>query len=79
MPVEERSLTSGALLEETKSPEIGVSLSTPLSDSAVTDRTLLASEDGDVFGVTTEIKQNLRVLVCEANRKAGCGKFARPV
>ena len=24
MPVEERSLTSGALLEETKSPEIGV-------------------------------------------------------
>ncbi len=54
MLVEERSLTSGVLLEETKSPEIGVSLSTPLSDSAVTDRTLLASEDCDVLGVTIE-------------------------
>jgi hypothetical protein len=61
MPVEERSLTSGALLEETTSPEIGVSLSTPLSDSAVTDRTLLASEDCDVFGVTTETN---RTFVC---------------
>ncbi len=30
MPVEERSLTSGMLLEETNSPEIGICLSTPL-------------------------------------------------
>ena len=68
MLVEERSLTSGALLEETKSPEIGVSLSTPLSDSAVTDRTLLASEDCDVFGVTTEMKQS---VVCWWEKPVG--------
>ena len=30
MPVEERSLTCGVLLEETNSPEIGFCLSTPL-------------------------------------------------
>ena len=30
MPVEERNLTSGMLLEETNSPEIGICLSTPL-------------------------------------------------
>ncbi len=30
MLVEERSLTSGVLLEETNSPEIGIGLSTPL-------------------------------------------------
>ena len=30
MPVEERSLTFGAFLEETNSPEIGFCLSTPL-------------------------------------------------
>ena len=79
MPAEERSLTSGALLEETKSPEIGQCLSTPLSDSAVTEGTLLTREDIDALGVTTEITATCRVLVSEASRKAGCGKSARPV
>jgi len=31
MPVEERSLTCGAFLEETNSPEIGFCLSTPIT------------------------------------------------
>ena len=30
-----------------------------INGSAVTERTLLASEDCDVFGVTTEIKQSV--------------------
>ncbi len=79
MPVEERSLTSGTFLEETKSPEIGKCLSTPLSDSAVTERTFLISEDCDVLGVTTETTTWRRVPVSEASRRAGCGKSARPV
>ncbi len=54
-------------------------LSTPLSDSAVTEGTLLTREDIDALGVTTEIKATCRVLVSEASRKAGCGKSARPV
>ncbi len=50
-----------------------------IKDKAVTERTLLASEEGDVFGVTTEIKQSFRVLVGEASRRAVCGKSARTV
>ena len=68
MLVEERSLTSGVLLEEIKSPEIGESLSTPLSDSAVTDRTLLAGEVCNVFGVTTETN---RAFVCWSVKPVG--------
>ncbi len=56
MPVEGRGLTSGMLPEETKSPEIGVSLSTPVSDSAVTEGTLHISEDAEAFGVTAEMQ-----------------------
>ncbi len=54
-------------------------LSTPLSNSAVTEGTLLTREDIEAFGVTTEIKAACRVLVSEASRRAGCGKSARPV
>jgi hypothetical protein len=54
-------------------------LSTPLSDSAVTEGTLLIREDIDALGVTTEIQAACRVLVSEASRRAGCGKTARPV
>ena len=54
-------------------------LSTPLKGWAVTERTLLAIEDGNVVGVTTEMKQSYRVLASEASLKAGCGKSARPV
>ena len=79
MPVEERSLTSSVFLEETKSPEIGFAYQLQKKEKAVTERTLLASEDGDVLGLTTEIQQSLRVLVSEAGRRAGCGKSARPV
>jgi len=50
------------LLEETKSPEIGLCLSTPLSDSAVTEETVLTREDVNAVGVTTEIKAMCRVL-----------------
>ena len=50
-----------------------------IKDWAVTERTLLAIEDGNVVGVTTEMKQSYRVLASEASRKAGCGKSARPV
>jgi len=39
-----------------------------ISDSAVTDRTLLASEDCDVFGVTTEMKQS---VVCWWEKPVG--------
>jgi len=38
------------------------------SDSAVTERTLLASEDCDVFGVTTEMKQS---VVCWSVKPVG--------
>ena len=55
------------------------SLSTPLSDSAVTEGTLLTSEDCDVLGVTTEVKAQRRVLAGEASRRARCGKSARRV
>jgi len=65
--VEERNLTSGAFLEETKNPEIGFAYQLH-SDSAVTERTLLASEDGDVFGVTTVMKQS---VVCWSVKPVG--------
>ena len=39
-----------------------------ISDSAVTERTLLASEDCDVFGVTTELKQS---VVCWWEKPVG--------
>ena len=39
-----------------------------ISDSAVTERTLLASEDCDVFGVTTEMKQS---VVCWWEKPVG--------
>ena len=54
-------------------------LSTPLSDSAVTEGTLFIREDIVALGVTTEIKAACCVLVSEASRRAGCGKSARPV
>ena len=54
-------------------------LSTPFSDSAVTEGTLLVSEDMERLGVTTESQATCRVLVSEGSRKAGCGKSARPV
>ncbi len=54
-------------------------LSTPLIGWAVTERTVLALEDGNVVGVTAEMEQSHRVLASEASRKAGCGKSARPV
>ncbi len=38
------------------------------SDSAVTERTLLASEDCEVFGVTTETKQS---VVCWSVKPVG--------
>ena len=53
-------------------------LSTPFSDSEVTERTVLNSEDAKAVGFTTD-KRKCRVLLGEANRKAGCGKSARPV
>ena len=55
------------------------SLLTPLSDSAVTEGTLLTSEDCDVLGVTSETKATRRVLASEASRRARCGKSARRV
>ena len=66
-------------VEKSESRKIGVSLSTPLSDSAVTDRTLLASEDCDVFRSHDQSRTERRVLAGEASRRAGCGKSARPV
>ena len=57
----------------------GGGLSTPLSDSAVTEGTLLTSEHCDVLGVTTEVKAERRVLAGEASRRARCGKSARRV
>ena len=55
------------------------SLSTPSSDSAVTEGTVPTSEDSNALGITTEVKAERRVLLGEASRKAGCGKSARPV
>ncbi len=49
------------------------------SDSAVTERSLLVSEDCDVFWSHDREKTERCVLVSEASRRAGCGKSARPV
>ena len=54
-------------------------LSTPLSDSAVTEGTLFIREDSVALGVTTKIKAACCVLMSEASRRAGCGKSASPV
>ena len=78
MPVEGRNLTFGTLLEETKSPEIGVAYQLQ-QDSAVSEGTLPTSEDGDILGVTSERKTERRVLAGEASRRARCGKLARRV
>jgi hypothetical protein len=55
------------------------SLSTPSSDSAVTEGTLLTGEDCSVLGVTPGAKTTRRVQVGEASRRARCGKSARRV
>jgi len=66
-------------MEETYSPEIGFLPINSIEDWAVTDRTLLVSEDGDAFGVTPEARPSHRVLASEASRRAVCGKSARTV
>ena len=75
---EERSLTSGVSLEETKSPEIGFAYQLHvwirrsrkgLDSSAKTHPP--RSHD--------EIQGVCRVRVSEASRRAGCGKSACPV
>ncbi len=79
MPVEERSLTSGMLLEETNSPEIGICLSTPLRTRRSRKELYLSAKMGMFFGVTPEAKQSHRVPAGEASRRARCGKSARRV
>ena len=44
-------------------------------DADVTERTLLAGEDGAVIGITPDVKQSHRVPVGETDRKAGCGMW----
>jgi len=79
MPVEERSLTSGALLEETKSLEIGVSLSTPFKWLSGLGQNFTCQRRLRCFRSHDRSKTERRVLAGEASRRAGCGKSARPV
>jgi len=58
MPVEERSLTFGALLEETNSPEIGFAYQLHLRLGGH-GKNCTCQRRCEVFGVTTEIKRHI--------------------
>ncbi len=68
MPVEERSLTSGALLEETNSPEIGICLSTPLRTRR-SRRELYSSAKLGMFSESRPMRD--RPIVCWGVKPVG--------
>ncbi len=68
MPVEERSLTSGMLLEETNSPEIGICLSTPLRTRRSQKELYLSAKM--VMFSESRPRRN-RIIVCQRVKPVG--------